>query len=301
MPELPDIEAYARALRARLPGKTLDRVRVSGPFVLRTVEPPLSAVEGRRVIGVRRLGKRLVLELEDQFYLVIHLMIAGRLHWRAAGVSLAPKRDLAAMEFAHGTLVVTEAGSQRRVSLHLLCGEEALSAMDPGGIDPLSADLEGFAAALRRENHTLKRALTDQRLVSGIGNAYSDEILHRARLSPVKLTQKLDEGEMERLHQAVREVLGGWRERLIAEAEQKFPERVTAFRPEMAVHGKYGQPCPVCGDPIQRIRYEENECNYCATCQTGGRLLADRALSRLLKADWPRTLREMEERRREDG
>ena len=301
MPELPDIEAYAHALRARLQGRALERVRVLSPFVLRTVEPPLSALECRRVIGVRRQGKRLVLELKGQFYLVFHLMAAGRLLWRAPNVKLAPKRDLAALDFEHGTLLMTEAGMQRRASLHALQGDEALAALDSGGLDPLSADLETFAAALRRENHTVKRALTDQRLVSGIGNAYSDEILHRARISPVKLTQRLADEEMATLYAAAQEVLATWRERLIAEAEERFPERVTALRPEMAVHGKWGRPCPVCGHPIQRIRYAENECNYCATCQTGGRVLADRALSRLLKADWPRTLREMEERRREDG
>ena len=294
MPELPDIVVYLEALAPRILNQTLERVRVSGPFLLRTATPPLAAVEGKRVRELRRVGKRLALGLEGDLWLVLHLMIAGRLHWSKPGVKLAPKRALAAFDFPHGSLLLTEAGSQRRASLHLVQGEAGLRELDQGGLEVLTADLESFAARLSQANHTLKRALTDPRLFSGVGNAYSDEILHRAQLSPVALTQKLQRDEIARLHEATRRVLTEWTDRLRAEAQGEFPENVTAFRPGMAVHGKYGQPCPRCGTKVQRIRYASNETNYCPTCQTGGRLLADRALSRLLKRDWPRTLEELE-------
>ena len=291
MPELPDISVYVESLAAKLAGATLQRVRVMNPFVLRSAVPPIASAEGRRVTGLERLGKRVVIALDGDLFLVIHLMIAGRLQWLAAGVKPA-KSALLALEFDAGTLVLTEAGTQRRASLHLLAGREALAAADPGGVEPLAADLATFTERLKAENHTLKRALTNPRLFSGIGNAYSDEILHRARLSPVTLTRALDDAALQRLHAATREVLLEWTERLRGEATKAggWPKKVTAFHPEMAVHGRYGQPCPVCGAPVQRIVHADNETNYCARCQTGGKLLADRALSRLLKASWPKTI-----------
>lgn len=292
MPELPDIVVYQEALARRAVGGLLERVRLLAPFLLRTVDPPLEAAEGRVVEGVERVGKRIVLVLEGGPFLVLHLMIAGRLHWKERGAAPPRKAGLAAFDFAAGTLTLTEAGSKRRASLHVAGSREALRAMDPGGIDVLSASRAEFAAALRSSNHTLKRSLTDPRLFSGIGNAYSDEILHAARLSPLQLTQNLDDGEVARLFEAAGGVLRGWIERLRAECGGSFPEKVTAFRDGMAAHGRFGKPCPVCGSPIQRIVYAENEANYCARCQTGGRLLADRALSRLLRDDWPRRLDE---------
>ena len=295
MPELPDITVYIEALERRLVGAPLEGVRLASPFLLRTVEPPLTAVEGRRVAGLRRLGKRIAIAFEGDLWLVLHLMIAGRLHWRAAGAKLPGKRGLAAFDFAPGTLVLTEAGSRKRASLHVVRGEGELRRHDPGGLEVLEEGLEAFRAALTGESHTLKRALTDPRRLSGIGNAYSDEILHRARLSPVALTTRLSGEEIERLYRATRETLELWTERLRAAAGDGFPEKVTAFRAGMAVHGRYGEPCPECGAPVQRIRYAANETNYCARCQTGGKLLADRALSRLLKKDWPRTLEALEE------
>jgi len=294
MPELPDVALYVEHLSARLEGATLEKARVVSPNLLRTAEPPLAAAEGRAVRGVRRVGKRIVLGLEGDLFLVFHLMIAGRFHWREAGAKIPARVGLAAFEFARGTLLLTEAGTTRRASLHVVAGEGALHALDPGGLEPLDAPLEAFRAALTRENHTLKRALTDPRIFSGIGNAYSDEILHRARLSPLQLTRKLGEGEVEQLWRATRVTLSLWLDRLRLEAGDAFPEKVTAFREGMAVHGRYKQPCPDCGSPVQRIVYAENETNYCARCQTGGRLLADRSLSRLLHDDWPRTLKEME-------
>jgi formamidopyrimidine-DNA glycosylase len=298
MPELPDVTVYVEALERRIPGERLEDVRLASPFLLRSVEPPLGAVRGRTVSGVRRLGKRIVIGLDAELFLVLHLMIAGRLHWRARGARPPGKVGLAAFDFASGTLVLTEAGSKRRASLHVVCGEEALRDLDPGGLEVLGADLAAFRAGLSRESHTLKRALTDPRLFSGIGNAYSDEILHRARLSPVRLTHQLADDETARLFEATRQTLRDWTERLRRETGSGFPEKVTAFRDGMAVHGRYGKPCPDCGSPIQRIVYAQNETNYCPRCQTGGRLLADRALSRLLRDDWPRTLEELEERRR---
>ena len=296
MPELPDLEGYLDALEPRILGEKLLGVRLASPFLLRSVEPPLDAARGRRVVDVGRLGKRIVIVLEQQLFLVLHLMIAGRLRWRPADAVIPKRSGLAAFDFTSGALLLTEAGSKKRASLHLVHGEEALAAHDPGGIDVLSADLGRFVAVLDRENHTLKRALTDPQLLSGIGNAYSDEILHRAALSPFKQTHRLSADEKERLHRAVREVLTEWTERLRAEAGDGFPEKVTAFRPQMAVHGKHSEPCPVCGAPVQRLVYAQNEANYCPGCQTDGRILADRALSRLLKADWPRTLEELERR-----
>jgi formamidopyrimidine-DNA glycosylase len=298
MPELPDVAVYIEALEARVGGARLLGVRLASPFVLRSVEPPLAAAAGRAVVGLRRLGKRIVIELEGGLFLVIHLMIAGRLHWKPAGAKLGGKIALAAFDFSTGTLVMTEAGTKRRAAIHLMEGEAALRAHDPGGLEVLAADVTAFRAALARENHTLKRALTDPLILSGIGNAYSDEILHRARLSPVKLSRQLTEEESARLFEATRAVLLEWIERLRREAGSEFPEGVTAFRKDMAVHGRYGQPCPVCGASVQRIVHAENETNYCARCQTGGRLLADRALSRLLKQDWPRTVEALEERLR---
>jgi len=289
---------YLEALERRIMGATLQRVRLLTPFLLRSVDPPLSAATGKRVTGLRRIGKRLVIALEDDLFLVIHLMIAGRLHWKAAGAKPPGKIGLAAFDFSTGTLLLTEAGTKRRASLEAVRGEAALRALDPGGIEVLDADREAFRAALVEENHTLKRTLTDPRVFSGIGNAYSDEIFHRARVSPVKLTQALDDAEIQRLYEATRAVLKEWIERLRAEAGEGFPEGVTAFRPDMAVHGRYGKPCPACGAPVQRIVYAENETNYCARCQTGGRMLADRSLSRLLHSDWPKTLDEWEGRLR---
>ena len=298
MPELPDVTIYLEALERRIVGVTLERVRLLTPFLLRSVDPPLSAVTGTRVTGLRRIGKRLVIALEGDLFLVIHLMIAGRLHWRATGAKPPGKIGLAAFDFSNGTLLLTEAGTKRRASLEVVRGEAALRALDPGGLEVMTADFEAFRDALVAENHTLKRTLTDPRVFSGIGNAYSDEILHRARLSPVRLTQSLDGDEARRLYEATRTVLTEWIERLRAEAGEGFPEGVTAFRPDMAVHGRFGKPCPVCGAPVQRIVYAENETNYCARCQTGGRMLADRSLSRLLHSDWPKTLDEWEGRRR---
>lgn len=295
MPELPDITIYLEALERRVLHQPLTQVRLASPFLLRTAVPPLHSVHGREVIALRRLGKRIALGLEGELWLVLHLMIAGRLHWQESGARLAGRHSLAAFDFPNGTLVLTEAGTKKRASLFLLQGEEALRAHDPGGLEVLDCELKSFAKALTSGNHTLKRALTDPGLFSGIGNAYSDEILHRARLSPVALTQKLSRADLERLHSATRETLTHWIEQLRTQAGEDFPEKVTAFRPEMAVHGKFGQPCPVCGAKVQRIRYAENETNYCPACQTGGKLLADRSLSLLLKKDWPRTPEELEE------
>lgn len=294
MPELPDIAVYIEALEPRILGRRLEHVHLLSPFLLRTVEPPIEAVQGKTIREVRRLGKRIAIGLEDDLWLVLHLMIAGRLHWQAPAARLPAKRTSAAFDFDSGRLTVTEAGSKKRASLHLARGEEALRALDPGGLEVLDASLEAFAARLTSSNHTLKRALTDPRLFSGIGNAYSDEILHAARLSPVALTQKLTEQQIRALYGAARETLERWIEKLRAETSNSFPEKVTAFREGMAMHGRYRQPCPTCGAPVQRIRYAENETNYCPRCQTGGKLLADRALSRLLKEDWPRTLEELE-------
>ena len=294
MPELPDIVVYIEALESRILGQVLERVRLASPFLLRTVEPPLSAVHGKKVCALRRVGKRIAIGLEDDLWLVLHLMIAGRLHWREPGAKLPRKNAPAALDFSNGTLVLTEAGSQKRASLHLMHGAAGLQSLDSGGIEVLGSGIAAFSAALTSANHTLKRALTDPRLFSGIGNAYSDEILHRAQLSPVALTQKLAPEQIQRLYDATQAVLTEWVDRLRAEARSAFPEKVTAFREGMAVHGRYGQPCPVCGAKVQRIRYASNETNYCARCQTGGKLLADRALSRLLREDWPRTLEELE-------
>jgi len=294
MPELPDIAAYIAALEPRIVGQTLERVRLHSVFVLRTADPPIEAVEGRTVRELRRIGKRIVIGVEDDLWLVLHLMIAGRLHWKPPQAKLAGRNALAAFDFPNGTLVLTEAGSKRRASLHVFRGEEAMQSIDPGGIEIFSTDLDGFCVALTQENRTLKRTLTDARLISGVGNAYSDEILHAAQLSPITQTHKLKPEEWERLFAATRSTLTLWTNRLRAEAEISFPEKVTAFRPEFAVHGRFGQPCPRCGDPIQRIRYADNETNYCVRCQTGGKVLADRSLSRLLGSDWPRTLEELE-------
>jgi formamidopyrimidine-DNA glycosylase len=293
VPELPDVTVYVEAIERRALGTTLERVRLFHPFVLRSVEPPLTAVHGRRVDGVRRIGKRIAVALDGALFVVIHLMIAGRLEWRPPGARGPGRIGLVALDFSTGTLLLTEAGTKRRASLRVVQGEDALHDLDPGGLEVLDADREAFQEAITRENHTLKRALTDPGILAGIGNAYSDEILHRARLSPLALTSKLDAGEVERLHAAAVAVLHEWTERLREQAGNVFPEKVTAFRPEMAVHGRYGQPCPVCGSPVQRIVYAENECNYCATCQTGGRVLADRALSRLLHDSWPRSIDEL--------
>jgi formamidopyrimidine-DNA glycosylase len=297
MPELPDITVYIEALDARTRGATLERVRLASSFVLRSFDPPLSDAHGRAVTGLRRVGKRIVVALEGDLFLVIHLMIAGRLHWKAAGAKVPGKVGLAAFDFSTGALTLTEAGTKKRAAIHLVKGEQALADLDPGGLEPLAGTAEELSAAITRENHTLKRALTDPHILSGIGNAYSDEILHKARLSPVRQTRALSDGEHARLFEAIRATLYDWIVRLRQEAGGEFPEGVTAFRPDMAVHGRYGRPCPVCGAPVQRIRHANNETNYCAKCQTGGKLLADRALSRLLRADWPRTLEEMEERR----
>ena len=294
MPELPDVETYVRALRARVVSETLERVRVASPFLVRTAEPSLTDAFGRKILQVSRLGKRLVFSLEGDLFLVLHLMIAGRLHWKEPGAKLPGRTGLAAFDFPPGTLTLTEAGTKRRASLHLLAGRKALLSLHRGGVEPLEAGAEDFREALTRENHTLKRALTDPRLFSGIGNAYSDEILHRARLSPVRLTSQLEPGEMERLREATQAVLREWIDRLELEAAGEFPEGVTAFREGMAVHGRHRKPCPDCGTLVQRIAYADNETDYCPRCQTGGRILSDRSLSRLLKDDWPRTVDEME-------
>jgi formamidopyrimidine-DNA glycosylase len=309
MPELPDIAAYISALEARILGHPLEHVRLGSVFLLRTVDPPIAAVEGKTVRAIRRIGKRIVIGVEPDLppqqqrpvvgdpgllWLVLHLMIAGRLHWKPPQAKLAGRNGLLALDFPLGSLVLTEAGSKRRASLHLLRGEEALHTIDPGGVEVFETDLDGFRTALNMENRTLKRALTDPRLISGVGNAYSDEILHAAQLSPIALTHKLKQEEWERLFAATRETLTLWIDRLRTEAAKAFPEKVTAFRPEMAVHGKFGEPCPRCGQKVQRIRYADNETDYCARCQTGGKVLADRGLSRLLGSDWPRTLDELE-------
>lgn len=290
MPELPDLTLYREALERRIVGQQLEKVLIASPFLLRTVEPPIGSALGRRATEVRLIGKRLAIGLEDELWLVFHLMIAGRLHWFDAGAPLAKRAALARLQWSNGTLTLTEAGTKRRASLHLVQGEAALRRQDPGGMDVLASTAGEFAERLRSENHTLKRALTDPKLFSGIGNAYSDEILHAARLSPVMLTRRITDAEVLRLHAAAQEQLKIWIERLRREASGRFPEKVTAFRKEMAVHGRFRLPCPVCGTPVQRIRYVDNETNYCAKCQTGGRLLADRALSRLLKKDWPRSV-----------
>jgi formamidopyrimidine-DNA glycosylase len=294
MPELPDIAAYITALEPRIVGQPLERVRLQSAFLLRTAQPPLTDVDGRNVRELRRIGKRIAIGVENDLWLVLHLMIAGRLHWRTPEAKLAGRQTLAAFDFPNGSLVLTEAGSKRRASLHVVVGEEASRSFDAGGIDVFSSNLDAFRAALTAENHTLKRALTDPRLLSGIGNAYSDEILHEAQLSPLTLTQKLQPQEWERLFAATRHTLEFWIDRLRAEASAAFPEKVTAFRKGMAVHGRYGEPCPRCGDKVLRIRYADKETNYCARCQTSGKVLADRSLSRLLGSDWPRTLEELE-------
>ena len=298
MPELPDIAAYISALESRIVAQPIKRVRLASPFLLRTAQPPLGNVEGRAVRELRRIGKRIAIGVEGDLWLVLHLMIAGRLHWRPPEAKLSGRQNLAAFDFPNGCLFLTEAGTKRRASLHLLAGEEGLRSADPGGIEIVECDLDAFRAALTAENRTLKRALTDPRLVSGIGNAYSDEILHAAQLSPVALTHKLEPQEWEKLFAATRDTLRKWIDRLRGEAAAGFPEKVTAFRKEMAVHGRYGQPCPRCGEKIQRIRYADNETNYCVRCQTGGKVLADRGLSRLLRSDWPRTLEELESLKR---
>ncbi len=294
MPELPDIAAYMSALQSRIVGKAIEQVRLPSPFLLRTAQPPVTDIEGRTVRELRRIGKRIAIGVDGDLWAVLHLMIAGRLHWRPAGAKLSGRQNLAAFDFADGSLVLTEAGTKRRASLHVLAGENGLRSVDPGGIDVLASDMDSFRAALTLENRTLKRALTDPRILSGIGNAYSDEILHAAQLSPVALTQKLSQQEWGRLFAAARRTLELWINRLCAESKTSFSEHVTAFREGMAVHGRYGQPCPRCGEKIQRIRYADNETNYCVRCQTGGKLLADRSLSRLLRSDWPRTLEELE-------
>jgi formamidopyrimidine-DNA glycosylase len=294
MPELPDISAYLSALEERIVGQPLEHVRIASAFLLRTAQPPVTDAEGHRVRELRRIGKRIAIGLDNEVWLVLHLMIAGRLHWRPRAAKLAGRNNLAAFDFPNGSLVLTEAGTKRRASLHVLEGEQALASADPGGIDVFASDAAQFRAALTLENRTLKRALTDPRIVSGIGNAYSDEILHAAQLSPVTLTSKLTPEEWSRLHTATRDTLRLWIDRLRTESRANFPEKVTAFRADMAVHGRYGKPCPRCGEPVQRIRYADNETNYCANCQTGGRVLADRALSKLLGKDWPRTLDELE-------
>jgi formamidopyrimidine-DNA glycosylase len=290
VPELPDVTIYLEALERRIAGRTLNKLRLTNPFVLRTVDPPPSALAAKRVVSLRRLGKRIVIGLEDDLFIVVHLMIAGRFRWLPPNAKVPGKLGLAAFDFDDGTLVLTEAGSKRRASIHIVRGEEGVHAHDPGGIEPLEMSLEQFREALTRERHTLKRTLTDPHVFAGIGNAYSDEILHRARLSPVQMTTNLDAEEIARLYDAVRVTLSDWVERLRAETGDKFPEKVTAFRPEMAVHGRYGKPCPDCGSPVQHIVYAENETNYCARCQTGGKLLADRSLSRLLHDDWPKSI-----------
>ena len=296
MPEIPDLTIYVETLSARLVGQPMEKARVASPFLVRTVTPPLREAEGKRVTGIRRVGKRIVLAMEGGLFIVVHLMVAGRFRWKERGAKVPGKIGLAAFDFPGGTLILTEASSKKRASLHVVSGEAALAALDPGGIEPMEASVEAFGAALARESHTLKRTLTDPHLFAGIGNAYSDEILHRARLSPTQLTRNLSPEAVTRLHAATKETLRVWIERLREEAAGAVPEKVTAFHDSMAVHGKYGKPCPDCGAPVQRIVYAENECNYCARCQTGGKLLADRALSRLLKGDWPRSLDELEDR-----
>lgn len=298
MPELPDIAAYITALEPRIVGQPIEQVRLASPFLLRTVQPPITDVEGRLVRELQRIGKRIAIGVEGDLWMVLHLMIAGRLHWRPPKAKLAGRKSLAAFDFPTGSLVLTEAGTKHRASLSVLAGEEALRSLDPGGIDVFTGDLNSFRAALTVENRTLKRALTDPRIVSGIGNAYSDEILHAAQLSPITLTHKLQPQEWERLFAATRDTLKLWIDRLRVEADSGFPEKVTAFRKEMTVHGRYGEPCPRCGEKIQRIRYADNETNYCPRCQTGGKLLADRSLSRLLKSDWPKTLEALESLKR---
>jgi formamidopyrimidine-DNA glycosylase len=297
VPELPDVTVYVECIAERVLGEPLEALRILSPSVLRSVEPSPADVQGRRVVDVRRIGKRIAMALEGELFVVIHLMIAGRLHWQKRGATPPRKRGHASFDFPHGTLTFTEASTKKRAMLHLVRGEDALAEHDPGGLEVLEASLDEFRGALVRENHTLKRTLTDPRLLSGIGNAYSDEILHRARLSPVKLSQKLSDDEIAALYEATGQTLRDWTERLREQTAGRFPEKVTAFRPEMAVHGRYKAPCPDCGSPVQRIVRAESEVNYCATCQTGGRLLADRALSRLLKKDWPRTLEELEQKR----
>lgn len=298
MPELPDVTVYIEALRERVLDQIIQRIRIGSPFVVRTFDPPIKEVERKKILALRRMGKRIVIELEDDLFLIFHLMIAGRLHWKPKGAKIARKYGQAAIDFPNGTLLLTEAGTKKRASIHLVRGEAVLQEYDPGGLEIFDMTLEQFTVALTRENHTLKRSLTDPHLFSGIGNAYSDEILHRAKLSPIRLTKQMTDVEIERLYRAVRESMAEWIERLRKERGAGFPEKVTAFRPDMAVHGKYGKPCPVCGSPVQRIVHAENETNYCATCQTGGKLLADRSLSRLLKDDWPRSLEELEEMKR---
>jgi formamidopyrimidine-DNA glycosylase len=298
MPEFPDVELYLEALRPRVQGRTLERVRLANPFLLRSVDPPLETAEGRQVTELRRLGKRLVLTLEHDLFLVLHLMIAGRLHWKAPGAKTSGKVGLAAFDFDSGTLILTEAGSKRRASLFLVAGEEKLAQHDPGGLEVLDANMSQFRERLKSENHTLKRALTDPTLFSGIGNAYSDEILHAARLSPLTLSQRLSDEEILRLFESIRTTLLGWLDRLRYETGDRFPEKVTAFRKGMAVHGRFGEPCPTCGTPVQRIRYADNETNYCPRCQTDGKVLKDRSLSLLLKEDWPKSITELEERGR---
>ncbi|MFN8552832.1 MAG: DNA-formamidopyrimidine glycosylase family protein [Candidatus Obscuribacterales bacterium] len=294
MPELPDIKAYIQALEPRIVAQPLERIRIASVFLLRTAEPPIEDAQGRTVRELRRIGKRIAIGLDGDLWLVLHLMIAGRLHWRARDAKLGGRNNLAAFDFPNGSLVLTEAGTKRRASLHVLQGQEALEAIDPGGIEVFESDLETFKNALSLENRTLKRALTDPRIISGIGNAYSDEILHAAKLSPIARTQKLSAEQWEKLYEATKNTLTLWIDKLNQEAQKSFPEKVTAFRDDMAVHGRYQKPCPVCGEPIQRIRYADNETNYCARCQTNGELLADRSLSRLLKSDWPKTLDELE-------
>jgi formamidopyrimidine-DNA glycosylase len=298
MPELPDILLYLHALRPRIIGRHVEAVRLASPFLLRSIDPPLSAIEGRAMVDLHRLGKRIAMEAEGELFLVFHLMIAGRFRWKERGTKIPGKVGLLALDFGHGTLILTEAGTKRQASLHVVSGREALAQHNPGGLEVLGATLPEFAEALTRENHTVKRSLTDPHIFSGIGNAYSDEILHAARMSPFKQTQSLSEDEIRQLYDATRVTLNKWIDALRAEAGDAFPEKVTAFREQMAVHGRYGKPCPDCGDPVQRVVYAANEANYCATCQTSGRLLADRSLSRLLKDDWPRTLEELERKRR---
>jgi len=297
LPELPDIELYLHALRSRIVGHTLEKIRIASPFLVRSFDPPIDHAFDKKVIALRRLGKRLVWQLDGDLFLIIHLMIAGRFKWADRGAQVPGKVGLAAFDFDHGTLILTEAGSQRRASLYLVKGEKAVEEHDPGGLEVLTSSVAEFGKALTRENHTLKRALTDPHLLSGIGNAYSDEILHAAKMSPMLLTSKLTPAQIESLHAHTIGVLTKWRDDLIAATGEKFPEKVTAFREGMAAHGRYGKPCPVCGTPIQRIQYATNEANYCPTCQTGGKLLADRGLSRLLKDDWPKTLEELERRK----